>query len=329
MITLEVLVTGGAGFIGSNLVRSLTASGHSVRILDNLTTGTMANLKDAGADTRVIIGDIRNPSFVEEAVAGVEAVYHLAALPSVARSIRDPIACNAVNSTGTLNVLVAARDHGVRRVVYASSSSVYGDSVSLPKHEDMVTAPRSPYAASKLAGESMCRAFTRSFGLETVALRFFNVFGPRQDPKSEYAAVIPKFIKALLKGKAPEVHGDGTQTRDFTYVGNVVQACLLAESAPSEATGEVFNVGCAERYSLLELLRAIGDLVGCYVEPTFTEPRTGDVKHSLASIEKAAQLLGYVPVADLHQGLEQTVAWFAAGAAEPTITKELAGRHVA
>jgi nucleoside-diphosphate-sugar epimerase len=327
---VEVLVTGGAGFIGSNLVRSLTASGHTVRILDNLTTGKMENLKDLGADTRVIIGDIRNPSFVEEAVAGVEVVYHLAALPSVARSIRDPIACNAVNSTGTLNVLVAARDLGVRRVVYASSSSVYGDSVSLPKHEEMVTAPRSPYAASKLAGESMCKAFTRSFDLETVALRFFNVFGPRQDPKSEYAAVIPKFIKALLKGRSPEIHGDGTQTRDFTYVGNVVQACLLAESAPSEAAGEAFNVGCAERYSLLELLGAIGDLVGRHVEPTFTEPRTGDVKHSLASIDKAARLLGYVPVADLHQGLEQTVAWFARpGSSETSDDRALAGRHVA
>ena len=306
---MQTLVTGGCGFIGSNLVRSLVASGDSVRVLDDLSTGSRDNLRGV-RDVHLTVDDIRDPDAVRRAVEGVEVVFHLAALPSVARSLANPVATTEVNVGGTLNVLMAARETGVRRVVYASSSSVYGDTPTLPKHEDMALYPRSPYAASKLSGEMYCRAFTPAFGLETVSLRFFNVFGPRQDPASEYAAVIPRFITALLQGGAPVVYGDGSQSRDFTFVANAVQACLLAAASPLGA-GEAMNVGCGDRITLLDLLQELSGLMGGPVEPRFEEWRTGDVRHSLADISRAGALLGYRPLVSVRDGLAQTFRWYA------------------
>lgn len=307
---MNVVVTGGMGFIGSNLVRCLLASGASVRVLDDLSTGREENLVGLSGDLDVALGDVRDPGLLASVIRGAEVVYHLAALPSVARSIANPVATHEVNATGTLNVLVSARDAGVRRVVYASSSSVYGDTPTLPKHEGMQPVPLSPYAVSKLAGEAYCRAFTRSFRLETVALRFFNVFGPRQDPESEYAAVIPRFVTRLLDGEPPTVFGDGAQSRDFTYIGNVVQACLLAAEAGPDAAGEAMNVGFGRRITLLDLLDMLGEILELPVEPTFGPPRPGDVRDSLADISKAERLIGYRPLVDLRQGLTETVAWF-------------------
>lgn len=306
---MQTLVTGGCGFIGSNLVRSLMASGDAVRVLDDLSTGSLDNLTGV-QDVDLAVEDIRDPGAVRRAVEGVEVVYHLAALPSVARSLANPGATTDVNVGGTLNILMAARDAGVRRVVYASSSSVYGDTPTLPKHEDMALYPRSPYAASKLSGEVYCRAFTPAFGLETVSLRFFNVFGPRQDPTSEYAAVIPRFITALLSGRAPVVYGDGSQSRDFTFVANAVQACLLAAASPLGA-GEAMNVGCGERITLLDLLDELSRLLGAPAEPQFEGWRQGDVRHSLADISRAGALLGYRPLVSVREGLAQTFHWYA------------------
>lgn len=310
---MNVLVTGGTGFIGSNLVRSLLGSGASVRVLDDLSTGREENLVDLTGALDLVVGDVRDTGTVTSAVQGTEVVFHLAALPSVARSIVDPMATHEVNATGTLNVLLASRDAGVRRVVYASSSSVYGDTPTLPKHERMPLAPLSPYAASKLTGEAYCRAFARSFGIETVSLRFFNVFGPRQDPTSEYAAVVPRFVNRVLEGASPTVFGDGGQSRDFTYIGNVVQACVLAAEAGPEAAGEVMNVGFGRRTTLLELIGILGEIVGATVEPAFGPPRPGDVRDSLADISKAERLIGYRPLVDLREGLAETVAWFDRG----------------
>jgi nucleoside-diphosphate-sugar epimerase len=305
----DVLITGGAGFIGSNLARSLVASGDRVRVLDNLVTGSLENLTDLDDSIEFVRGDVRELDDLRRATAGVDVVYHLAALPSVARSMADPLASHASNALGTLNVLVAARDHGVRRVVYASSSSIYGDSPSLPKHEEMPVNPLSPYAASKLAGESYCRAFTRAFGLETVSLRFFNVFGPSQDPTSPYAAVIPRFASRMLDGLAPVVFGDGGQSRDFTFVANAVQACELAAGAGPEAAGEVMNVGCGDRITLLDLVDALNDVLGSRIEPEFAGPQPGDVRHSLASIDKGRRLLGYEPLIGVRDGIRETVRW--------------------
>jgi UDP-N-acetylglucosamine/UDP-N-acetyl-alpha-D-glucosaminouronate 4-epimerase len=310
---MRVLVTGGAGFIGSNLVRALAADGDTVRVLDDFSTGRQANLDGLGGDVEVIEGDIRDPLAVRKAVAGVEVVHHLAALPSVARSVADPRAAHEVNVDGTLTVLLEARDAGVGRLVYASSSSVYGNTPTLPKHEEMPVSPRSPYAAAKLAGEAYCRAFAGVYPLETVCLRFFNVFGPRQDPASQYAAVVPRFVTRMLVGRPAEVTGDGGQTRDFTYVANAVSACRLAAAAGPEAVGEAMNVGCNERISVLDLVELVNDRLGRRVEPVFTAPRPGDVRDSQAAIDKAQRLLGYRPLVPVRDGLAATVAWFAEG----------------
>ena len=307
---MAILITGGAGFIGSNLARRLAATGERVVVLDDLSTGSASNLDDINGHVELVVDDVRDAAAVERAVAGVDTVFHLAALGSVARSVSDPTTSHAVNVDGTLNVLVAANRTGVRRVVYASSSSVYGDTPTLPKHEAMPVTPQSPYAASKLAGESYCRAFHHAYGLETVCLRFFNVFGPRQDPASRYAAVIPRFITAIATGRPPQVFGDGTQSRDFTYIDNVLDACLLAAGASQVALGEAINVGCGGRTTLIELIELINGILGKEVAPEFADPRPGDVRHSEASIDKAELCLGYRPRLSIAEGLERTTTWF-------------------
>ena len=308
---MDVLVTGGAGFIGSALVRALLARGDRVRVLDDLSTGRVDNLAGLAPAPELVDGDVRDPGLVAESARGAEAFFHLAALPSVARSVQDPVGTHEVNVGGTLNVLLAARDGGVRRLVYASSSSIYGDTPTMPKHEEMPPALLSPYAAQKLAGETYCRAFSKVYGLETVSLRFFNVFGPRQDPASEYAAVIPRFLTQMLAGEPPTVHGDGGQSRDFTYVDNAVSAMLLAASSGPEAAGETMNVACGERISLLDLVRALNELLGADLAPEFTDPRPGDVRHSEAAISKAEQLIGYRPAVRVYEGVAETLRWFA------------------
>lgn len=300
------LVTGGAGFIGSHLAQALLDRGHAVRVLDDLSTRRENNLTPMLGQVEFIRGDVRDLATVRSAVDGVEVVFHHAALASVPRSISDPLTTLTVNVTGTEHVLEAARDAGVRRVVYASSSSVYGDTPMLPKSEHMPAHPLSPYAVHKLAGELLAETFTRVYGLETVGLRYFNVFGPRQDPASPYAAVIPRFIAALLGGHRPVVFGDGEQTRDFTYVANVVEANLLAGDAP-EAVGQVMNIGSGERVSLNALLRILSGLVGASIEPEYRAPRPGDVHDSLADTRLAQQLLGYQPAITLQEGLAWTV----------------------
>jgi nucleoside-diphosphate-sugar epimerase len=304
------LVTGGGGFIGSHLVRRLLREGMAVRVLDNFATGHRANLADVLDDVELIEGDLQSYERVHNAVRGCELAFHLGALPSVPRSVQDPLTSNATNVVGTLNVLLAARDEGVRRVVYASSSSLYGASEELPKREDMHPLPIAPYAVSKLAGEGYCRAFHRVYGLETVALRYFNVFGPGQDPQSQYAAVIPNFIAAALEGRRPPIHGDGEQSRDFTYVDNAVDANLLAAAAPAEGVGEAFNVACGERTTLNEIVVRIGELCGREIEAVHTDPRPGDVRHSLADIDKARRILGYEPAVDFEEGLRRTFAFY-------------------
>jgi nucleoside-diphosphate-sugar epimerase len=308
----RVLVTGGAGFIGSHLVAALVQRGDSVRVLDNFATGRRANVAPFADEVELIEGDIRSPERVARAVAGCEAVLHQAALPSVPRSVQDPLTSHETNVTGTLNVLLAARDHGVRRVIYASSSSVYGPGVDgglAPKHEDMPPLPISPYATAKLAGEGYARSFGRIYGLETVALRYFNVFGPGQDPASEYAAVIPRFIVSLLAQRPPIVFGDGTQSRDFTFVGNVVAANLLALEAPG-AAGRVFNVACGRRVSLNELLGVLRELTGADVPAIHDDPRPGEVEHSVADLGNARRGLGYEPRVAAREGLAVTTEHF-------------------
>jgi nucleoside-diphosphate-sugar epimerase len=303
------LVTGGAGFIGSNIVEELVRRGERVRVLDDFSTGKWENLAAFLDEIELVEGDLRDPRAVRRAMQGADVVLHQGALPSVQRSVDDPLTSHAVNVTGTLNLLAAARDEGVRRVVYAASSSAYGDSPTLPKREDMIPRPKSPYAVSKLAGEQYCRAFTEVYGLETVCLRYFNVFGPRQDPGSQYSGVIPLFITAMLRGEPPIVHGDGLQSRDFSYIANVVQANLLAATAP-DASGRVFNVACGERYTLLDMIAALNDILGTEIEPTHTDPRVGDVRHSLADISAAEEVLGYRVLVDFCEGLRRTTAWY-------------------
>lgn len=310
MSAMRVLVTGGGGFIGSNLVERLLADGAEVRVLDNFATGHRANLSDFADSIELIEGDIQSYERVHNAVRGCEIVYHQAALPSVPRSIQDPLTSSAVNVTGTLNVLLAARDEGVRRVVAASSSSIYGANPALPKDEEMQTLPISPYATSKLAIEGYCRSFHLVYGLETVCLRYFNIFGPRQDPLSAYAAVIPKFILALLDGRPPTIHGDGEQSRDFTYIDNTVDANIRAAEA-ADVAGQAFNIACGERISLNELYKEIRELVGSDIEPVYTESRQGDVKHSLADISRAREALGYEVSVDVNEGLRRTFDWYA------------------
>jgi UDP-glucose 4-epimerase len=309
------LVTGGAGFIGSHVVERLLAEGWRVRVLDNLSTGSRANLPFAaryGGALEVIEGDVRDLATVERAAAGCRVIFHQAAMRSVPRSVVDPLGANENNVTGTLHVLEAARRAGVRRVVYASSSSVYGDRPDLPKREDQPPKPISPYAVSKAAGEQYAAVWARLYDVETVGLRYFNVFGPRQDPASEYAAVIPRFILWGLRGEPLEVHGDGTQSRDFTYVDNVVEANVLAAKA-ADAAGEVVNVGCGDRVSLLDIIAALERLLGRRLERRHTPRRPGDVPHTLADVAKAKRLLGYTPLVDFEEGLRRTVEFFRSG----------------
>lgn len=308
---MKCLVTGGGGFIGSHLSNFLASRGDEVIVLDNFSTGKRENLE--GIEVRLIEGDIRDFACMTEAVKGVDTVFHQAALCSVARSVEDPRSTHDVNTTGTLNVFEASRKAGVRRVVFASSSSVYGDSPSLPKEETMPTAPLSPYAISKLVGEHYAAMYWRLFGLETVGLRYFNVFGPRQDPDSEYAAVIPKFLHGILNQEEVRVHGDGSQSRDFTYVDNVVQANAAAAGlsvSASDVAGQVVNIACGERWTLLQLLNRLETTLQQDAAVVFGERRVGDVKHSQASIEKARRVLGYAPGVGFDEGIKRTVTWF-------------------
>ncbi len=306
---MTVLVTGGGGFIGSHIVERLLNEGESVRVLDNFATGQRSNLVPFMGDIELIEGDLQSYERAHNAIRGCEAVFHQAALPSVPRSVQDPLTSNASNVIGTLNILLAARDEDVRRVVFASSSSVYGSVPTLPKTEDLPTLPISPYAVAKLAAEGYCRSFTAVYGLETVALRYFNVFGPRQDPMSQYAAVVPNFITAALEGGTISIHGDGEQSRDFTYIENVVDANLAAMSAEG-AAGNAYNVACGERVSLNELIAELAQLTGQELEPVYGPERPGDVKHSLADISRARQELGYEPRVDLQEGLRRSLAFY-------------------
>ena len=303
------LVTGGAGFIGSHLVHQLVQRGERVRVLDDFSTGRRENLRSIVDQIELVEGSLTEPEAVEQAVKDVTFILHQGARPSVPRSLADPLGTHEANATGTLNLLVAARRAGVSRVVYASSSSVYGDTLGLPKEERMLPEPRSPYAVSKLAGELYCQLFHKTFGLETVSLRYFNVFGPRQDPTSEYAAVIPKFITSMLNGQPPTIFGDGKQSRDFTYVQDVVEANFRALRAP-QAPGAAINVACGKRHTLFQLLDSLNDILGTAFEPTFAPGRQGDVRHSLASTILARGLLGHEPRISFREGLERTVQWF-------------------
>ena len=304
------LVTGGAGFIGSHIAAALVARGDRVRIADNLSTGYRHNLAAAG-DVEFVEGDLADAAFAARAVSGVDLVFHQAAIPSVPRSVKDPATSNRANIDASLNVLLASRDAGVQRVVYAGSSSAYGDTPVLPKREDMPPNPRSPYALQKLVAEQYCALFTQLYGLETVTIRYFNVFGPRQDPSSAYSGVISQFAKALTEGRSPTIYGDGGQTRDFTYIDNVVDGVLRAADAPA-ASGEVINVATGGRISLLELFEAMKRITGADVEPVFVDGRAGDVRDSQADISKAKRLLGYAPVVSFAEGLAKTIAWYRA-----------------
>ena len=305
------LVTGGAGFIGSHIVKHLVSRGEKVRVVDNFLTGARDNLSDVMNDIDLAEGDIRDTGFIRKAMADVRFCLHQAALPSVPRSIEDPTVSNEINVVGTLNVLVAARDAGVERFVFASSSSVYGNLPDLPKREDAPTNPLSPYAIGKLAGELYTRTFYALYGMPTVSLRYFNVFGPVQNPDSPYAAVVPIFISAMTDGKPATVHGDGDQSRDFCYVDNVVSVNLLACSAPEEAAaGKVFNVACGERWTINDLVRHLNEIMGTQISPVYTPPRTGDVRDSLADIKSAGRDLGYTPLVTFVEGLERTIGWF-------------------
>ena len=306
---MTVLVTGGAGFIGSHLAARLAMLGHDVRILDNLATGHRSNVSAAGEEVELVEGDIQSYERVHNAVKGCDVVFHQAALPSVSRSVQDPLTSNATNVTGTLNVLLASRDAGVRRVVFASSSSIYGAQPELPAREDAAALPISPYATAKLACEGYCRTFGEVYGLETVALRYFNVYGPRQDPRSEYAAVIPSFIKALLARDTPTIFGDGKQSRDFTFVDDVVEANVLAMDALG-VTGQVINVARGERTTLNGLLEALQAITDVTVDATYVAPRAGEVRHSLADNSRARSVLGWQPQVDLREGLTRTVEHF-------------------
>ena len=305
------LVTGGAGFIGSSLVRALLEAGHSVRVLDNFDTGKRENLSEIVDRIQLIEGDIRDPDTCRSACAQMEVVLHQAALGSVPRSVDDPATSNAVNVDGTVNMLWAAKQAKVRRFVFAASSAVYGESAQLPKQEDMIPAPISPYGVGKLTCEQYCRVFYLNYGLETFSLRYFNVFGPRQDPTSQYAAVIPMFVAALLRKKKPVVFGDGEQTRDFTYIDNVVQANILAANA-TNAQGQVINIACQEQISLNQILDILRRLLGTDISAEYTDPRVGDVKHSLADISRAKDLLGYEPRIAFEQGLRMAIDWYKA-----------------
>jgi UDP-glucose 4-epimerase len=306
---MRILVTGGAGFIGSHLVDALLRRGHAVRVLDDLSSGRLANLHAVRHDIEFLKGDCADPSVVRRAVERRDVVFHEAAVPSVARSVVDPARSHQANATATLSLLVAARDAGVRRLVYAGSSSVYGAEPGLPKRESMPTRPKSPYGVAKLLGEHYLRVFAELYGLETLTLRYFNVFGPRQDPSSPYSGVISLFTTKLLAGKTPVIYGDGRQSRDFTYVANVVEANLRALEATG-LRGQTVNVATGRRISLLRLLSAIGREVGRPSRARHLASRAGDIRHSLADISAARRLLGYRPTVDFETGLTRTVAWY-------------------
>ena len=303
------LVTGGAGFIGSNIVRVLLDRGHTVTVLDNFSSGRRENLADLGDRLRVVEGTICDAAHVAIAIEGADYVIHQAAIPSVQRSVEDPFPTNDANINGTLQLLWGAHKHGVKRVVQASSSSVYGESPTLPKVEDMAAQPLSPYAVSKLTAEVYGQCFSRTYGLEVVALRYFNVFGPHQDPASDYAAVIPKFITMMIEGRTPTIFGDGLQSRDFSYIDNVVQANLLACEAPG-AAGGVFNIACGGRVTLLDLVSTLNDILGTHIVASHAGERPGDIKHSQADIQLACDVLGYDPAVDFADGIAKTVAWY-------------------
>ncbi|HMS63861.1 MAG TPA: SDR family oxidoreductase [Ignavibacteria bacterium] len=306
---MKFLVTGGAGFIGSNIVGELLKRGHDVRVIDNFSSGKRENLKDFKKDFELVEGDIRSYHILQQAVKGIEVVLHQAALPSVPRSIKDPITSNDVNVNGTLNILEASVYNGVRRVIYASSSSVYGDNPELPKNESMLPNPLSPYAVSKLAGEKYCSVFSRIYGLETIALRYFNVFGPNQDPSSQYSAVIPKFIKSIVNNEQPVIYGDGEQSRDFTFVSNVVDANILSATSKCES-GIAMNCAFSGFITLNDLVDKINKNLGKNIKPLYEKPRAGDIKHSFADIKLAMEKINYKPEVDFDTGLDFTIQSF-------------------
>lgn len=305
----KALVTGGAGFIGSHLTRRLLSGGVAVRVLDDFSTGSAKNLTDVSKNVELLEGSICDESLTQRACAGVDVVFHVAARASVPRSVAEPLRSNEVNVTGSLNVLVAARDQGVSRVVYSASSSAYGDTPVLPKIESMSPMPLSPYAVSKLAAEQYCRAFSQCYGLQTLCLRYFNVFGPRQDPNSQYAAVIPAFVTRILAGQRPIVFGDGEQTRDFCYIDNVIDANLLAAAAP-HARGEAMNIACGERTTLNRIVELINRHLGTSVAAEYRAARSGDVRDSLAALGEAERLIQYRPKVMFGEGLSRTIAWY-------------------
>lgn len=305
-----ILVTGGAGFIGSSIAEALLSAGETVRILDDFSSGRRQNLESLKGKVEVIEGTIVDPATVKRAMNGCEGVFHEAAIPSVARSVEDPQRSMLANVQGTTVVLDVARTSGVRRVVFAASSSAYGNTPTLPKVETMMPEPLSPYAVSKLTGEHLLRTFSSLYGLETLSLRYFNVFGPKQDPTSQYAAVIPNFITAAIRNEAPTVHGDGEQTRDFCYIENVIAANLQAMNTSNKLSGEVVNIACGERISLNQLLDILGEEAGHKVERKYIEPRAGDVRDSLADISRARKLIGYDPKVSVRDGLKKTFAAF-------------------
>ena len=305
------LVTGGAGFIGSNIVQALVKRGERVKVIDNFVSGKKANLRALLDKIELIEGDIRDLPLLRKITKGVDYVLHQAALRSVPKSVKDPLLFNEVNIAGTLNVLLAAKEAAVKRVVFASSSSIYGKTNKFPEKENHLPFPISPYAASKLAGEHYCHVFSKVYGLETVTLRYFNVFGPRQSLESKYAVVVPKFILSMFAGQSPPVHGDGKQSRDFTYIDNVIQANILAVTVPG-ISGEVFNIACGKEHTVLQLMAYLNKIVGKDIQPKFTSPRPGDVPRTIADISKAKKLLGLKIEVDFRQGLKKSVEWFEA-----------------
>jgi len=305
------VVTGGGGFIGSHIVEELLRRKQTVRVIDNFSTGRRENIKAFEGNIELVEQDIASTPDLARHLRGADYVIHQAAIPSVPKSIIQPVPSHHANVTGTFNLLLAARDAGVKRVVYASSSSLYGDSITLPKHEGMMPNPLSPYGAQKLFGEMYCQVFTRTYGLETASLRYFNVFGPRQDPSSQYSGVLSLFITAVLRGQQPTIYGDGLQSRDFTYVKNVVDANLLACTAPGIA-GEAFNVACGDRITVNSTLQLINKIAGSDINPIYADPRPGDIKHSQADIRKAQSKLGYNPEVNFEEGLRRTIDWYRA-----------------
>ncbi len=303
------LVTGGAGFIGSHIVERLVADGQRVRVFDDFSSGKRENLAPFSSQIEIMEGDLRRPEDCRRACDDIEFVYHEGAVPSVPKSVADPATSHQANVDGTFNLLMAARDAGCRRAIYAASSSAYGDQPELPKRETACPAPLSPYAVNKLVGEHYLRTFFLCYGLETISLRYFNVFGPRQDPKSQYAAAIPAFVSAILKNEPPTIFGDGEQTRDFTYIDNVVHANILAAKAP-RTEGQVVNVACGESVTINQIIRIINEQLGKQVKPKYVPERAGDVKHSLAAIDLARQVIGYEPIVPFAEGLRRAIEWY-------------------